>query len=85
MRAVSVLVLHGEQGAAKSTTARVLRRLCDPNTAPLRAAPRGVRDLMIAATNSWPFCFDNLEHLPPWISNALCRLATGGGFATRRH
>ncbi len=62
-----------------------LRRLCDPNTAPLRAAPRDVRDLMIAATNGWVVCFDNLEYLPPWISNALCRLATGGGFATRRH
>jgi hypothetical protein len=48
-----VLVLHGEQGAAKSTTARVLRMLCDPNAAPLRAAPRDVRDLMIAATNGW--------------------------------
>ncbi|TMA83957.1 MAG: hypothetical protein E6J77_13425 [Deltaproteobacteria bacterium] len=40
---------------------------------------------MIAATNGWVVCFDNLEYLPPWISNALCRLATGGGFATRRH
>jgi hypothetical protein len=80
-----VLVLHGEQGAAKSTTARVLRMLCDPNAAPLRAAPRDVRDLMIAATNGWFLCFDNLDHLPPWLSNALCRLATGGGFATRRN
>src|SRR5712691_3207750 len=80
-----LLVLHGEQGAAKSTTARVLRLLCDPNTAPLRAAPRDVRDLMIAATNGWVVCFDNLDHLAPWLSNALCRLSTGGGFATRRH
>ncbi len=80
-----LLVLHGEQGAAKSTTARVLRWLCDPNTAPLRAAPRDVRDLMIAATNGWVVCFDNLDHLAPWLSNVLCRLATGGGFATRRH
>ena len=80
-----VLVLHGEQGAAKSTTARVLRMLCDPNTAPLRAAPRDVRDLMIAATNGWVACFDNLDHLAPWLSNTVCRLSTGGGFATRRH
>src|SRR6266566_7414658 len=62
-----------------------LRRLCDPNTAPLRASPREVRDLMIAATNGWVVCFDNLDHLPPWLSNALCRLSTGGGFALRRH
>jgi hypothetical protein len=80
-----VLVLSGEQGTAKSTTARVLRMLCDPNAAPLRAAPRNVRDLMIAATNGWLLCFDNLDHVAPWLSNALCRLATGGGFATRRN
>jgi hypothetical protein len=78
-----VLVLHGEQGSAKSTTARILRELIDPNAAPLRAEPREVRDLMIAATNGWTVALDNLSHLPPWLSDALCRLATGGGFATR--
>ena len=47
-----VLVLHGEQGAAKSTTARVVRQLCDPNEAPLRAAPREVRDLSSGKTST---------------------------------
>lgn len=78
-----VLALHGEQGSGKSTRARLLRALVDPNTAPLRAEPRDVRDLMIAARNAWCLAFDNLSHLPPWLSDALCRLATGGGFATR--
>jgi hypothetical protein len=78
-----VLVLHGEQGAAKSTTARMLRALIDPNSAPLRAEPRDGRDLMIAAMNGWLISLDNLSHLSPWLSDALCRLATGGGFSTR--
>jgi hypothetical protein len=78
-----VLVLQGEAGSAKSTAARVLRELIDPNTTPLRAEPREVRDLMIAARNSWLTAFDNVTHLPPWLSDALCRLATGGGFGTR--
>jgi hypothetical protein len=78
-----ILVLHGEQGSAKSTTARLLRGLVDPSTAPLRAEPREARDLMIAATNSWTIALDNLSHLQPWLSDNLCRLATGGGFATR--
>jgi hypothetical protein len=78
-----VLVLHGEQGSAKSTTARILRALIDPNAAPLRSEPREGRDLAIAANNHWLVTFDNLSHVPVWLSDALCRLATGGGFATR--
>jgi len=78
-----ILALHGEQGSAKSTTSRVLRALIDPNAASLRADPRDGRDLMIAATNGWVVALDNLSHLAPWLSDALCRLATGGGFATR--
>ena len=27
--------------------------------------------------------FDNLSRVPEWLSDALCRLATGGGFSTR--
>ncbi|MBE3589876.1 MAG: hypothetical protein IMW98_03500 [Firmicutes bacterium] len=78
-----VLCLQGEQGSAKSTTARVLRSLVDPNAAPLRTMPRDERDLFIAATNSWCVVLDNVSGLAPWLSDGLCRLATGGGFATR--
>ena len=78
-----VLVLQGEQGSAKSTTAKVLRALIDPNVAPLRTAPREERDMAIAANNSWVLSFDNLSNVPAWLSDALCRVATGGGFATR--
>lgn len=26
---------------------------------------------------------DNISYLPPWLSDALCQLATGSGFSTR--
>jgi hypothetical protein len=78
-----VLVLQGEQGSAKSTTVRVLRSMVDPAVEPLRAPPRDERDLAIAASGSWVPALDNLSGVRPWLSDALCRLATGGGFATR--
>ena len=78
------LGLGGEQGTAKSTFSAILRALVDPNTAPLRALPREDRDLFIAANNSHMLVFDNVSRLPEWISDTLCRLATGGGFATRQ-
>jgi hypothetical protein len=78
-----VLKLLGEQGSAKTTTARVLRKLVDPNAAPVRAEPRKERDMMISADNGWVICLDNLSSLKPWLSDGFCRLSTGGGFATR--
>lgn len=82
-RPFPLLALHGEQGSAKSTTARVLRALIDPNKAALRSEPRNTQDLMIAATNGWLIALDNLSHVQTWLSDALCRLSTGGGFAAR--
>ena len=79
-----VLVLAGEQGSAKSTFSAILRALLDANTAPLRALPREDRDLFIAASNGHVLAFDNVSGLPAWISDTLCRLATGGGFAVRQ-
>lgn len=78
-----LLVLQGEQGSAKSTTVRVLRSVTDPAVEPLRAPPRDERDLAIAASGNWVPAIDNLSGVRPWLSDALCRLATGGGFATR--
>jgi hypothetical protein len=79
-----VIVLSGEQGSAKSTFSAILRALLDPNTAPLRALPRGDRDLLIAANNGHVLAFDNVSGLRAWISDTFCRLATGGGFAVRQ-
>jgi hypothetical protein len=79
----AVLFLYGEQGSAKTTLAMLLRSLCDPNTASTRASPRDERDLAIAANNSWIISLNNLSFLPDWLSDALCRLNSGEGFATR--
>jgi hypothetical protein len=79
-----VLVLHGEQGSAKSSLARLVAFLTDPSAAPLRTVPRNEEDLMIAASHSRLLAFDNLSGLPSWFSDALCRLSTGGGFSTRQ-
>lgn len=77
------LIFQGEQGTAKTTTARTLKSLVDPAHTAQRTAPRNIRDLMISAANSWCLSFDNLSDLPDWLSDGFCRLATGGGLSTR--
>jgi len=79
-----ILALTGEQGVTKSWTGRILRSIIDPSAAPLRSAPREDRDLVIAAKNSHIVAFDNLSSIPEWLSDALCRIATGGGYSARQ-
>jgi hypothetical protein len=79
-----VLVLLGPQGSAKSTAQRLLRMLVDPSRVPLRSEPRDEHNLYIDATASWVLAMDNISKITPWLSDALCRLATGGGFSTRQ-
>jgi hypothetical protein len=79
-----LLALAGEPGAAKSTAAKAIRSLVDPNVAALRSAPREERDVWIAAKNASALAYDNLSSIPIWLSDALCRIATGGGYAARQ-
>ena len=79
-----LLAVSGEQGSAKTVLSKLLKALIDPNAAPVRSLSREERELMIAANNGYLLAFDNLSGLPNWLSNALCRLATGGSFAVRQ-
>ncbi len=79
-----VALIQGEQGSAKSTLTKVLRALTDPATPTHGTTPRSERDLAISAHNSWVQAFDNLSGVSDWLSDAFCRLATGGGFRTRK-
>jgi hypothetical protein len=78
-----ILVLTAEQGSAKTTLARIVRKLVDPHLSPLAGEPREPRDLMVAAQNGWALALDNISTVPPWLSDSLCRLATGGGLHVR--
>jgi hypothetical protein len=78
-----ILIYSGEQGTAKSTQLRVLKELIDPSAAALRGQPDDIRDLMIAASNSWLLTFDNVSSLSPPVADAMCRISTGGGYTKR--
>ncbi|WP_394752802.1 hypothetical protein [Crenothrix sp.] len=79
-----VLILQGEQGTGKSTTSKVLRSLVDPSTVPLRNPPKDIDSLLVSACNNYMVVLDNLSGLSPELSDALCRLSTGGGIDKRQ-
>ena len=80
----AVLLLSGLQGTGKSCAARVLVLLFDPSAAPLRSDPRDLEQWQIAAAGSWAVAIDNLSGVPPWLSDAICRAATGDGLVKRK-
>lgn len=78
-----ILALSGEHGSSKSTFSQILRSFIDPSKAPLRTMPTNERNLAVSCSNSWVVAFDNLSRVKSAISDALCRVSTGGGFSHR--
>ncbi|WP_417841574.1 hypothetical protein [Terasakiella sp.] len=79
-----ILLVNGQQGSAKTTITNFLRQLVDPSTVQGgNGQPSNERDLMVSATNNRVLLYDNVSYIAPWLSDALCRIATGGGYATR--
>ena len=79
-----VLEIGGEQGSAKSSTQSKLRDLIDPSCINLRAAPKTDEDVFVSAARNWLASYNNLSRLSASRQDALCTLATGGGYGGRK-
>ncbi|THF86130.1 hypothetical protein E7T09_12940 [Deinococcus sp. KSM4-11] len=78
-----LLALTGEQGTGKSTLASLCKRLIDPHQAERRRPPKTEQDLFVGAQSGHVQSYDNLSSIPPWLSDGLCVLSTGGAVASR--
>jgi hypothetical protein len=73
----------GEHGSTKTTAALVIERTIDPHTVTRRKKPKNEHDLLIAAERTHILAYDNFSTISDDLSDAFCRLATGGGDTTR--
>jgi energy-coupling factor transporter ATP-binding protein EcfA2 len=80
-----IAVFQGPQGSGKSTLSEILKMLIDPGVPSLRSLPKSEGDLFIAARHSHLICFDNLSGIKIDISDALCKISTGGAIAGRKY
>ncbi|MEU2231871.1 ATP-binding protein [Streptomyces vietnamensis] len=69
--------LTGPQGAGKSTGARMLLRIIEGMSSDLRRAPKDEENLIAAVAAGWVTALDNLSHLTPDMSDAMCCIVTG--------
>jgi hypothetical protein len=78
-----ILLLYGEQGAAKSSACRQLRALVDPSSVPFARIPDESRALWVGVMHNYVIAFENISYLPDNISDDLCAVSTGGGWIGR--
>lgn len=81
--AVPALIVHGVQGAAKTTLLRLIRRLIDPSRIETSGSVKDEQEFALSAWQNRCLFFDNLTGIPVWLSNAICRAVTGDGWSTR--
>ncbi|MFG2137089.1 ATP-binding protein [Streptomyces sp. NPDC048650] len=69
--------LTGPQGAGKSTGGRMLLRIIEGMSGDLRRAPKDEENLLAAVAAGWITALDNLSHMTPDLSDAMCCIVTG--------
>lgn len=72
-----ILALLGEQGTAKTSSARRVFGLIDPTTAPVRRPPNDADAYLHTVHSSRGTLIDNLSSLQQWQSDSMCRTVTG--------
>jgi hypothetical protein len=78
------LVIHGPQGSAKTTLLKVVKSLVDPSAVSVRGSVASAEEFCLACWQNRVLFFDNLTHLPNWLSDALCRAVSGEGWSKRK-
>jgi hypothetical protein len=79
-----ILMLHGEQGSAKTTLQELIKMLVDPSIVRTLTFPRDINELVQQLSHNYLAYYENLSTIKEWISDALCRAVTGTGFSKRQ-
>ena len=78
-----ILLLHGEQGGAKSTFQELIKMLVDPSIITTLTFPRDPNESIQQLSHNYIVYYDNVSVIQDWISDLLCRSVTGNSFSKR--
>jgi hypothetical protein len=63
-----ILMLHGEQGSAKSTLQELIKMLVDPSSIRTLIFPRDINELVQKLSHNYIAYFDNVSSIKEWIT-----------------
>ena len=66
-----VLVLHGEQGGAKSTFQELVKMLVDPSTTQTFTFPRDSNEFIQQLSHNYIVYYDNVSVISDWVSDSF--------------
>jgi hypothetical protein len=78
-----ILMLHGEQGSAKSSLQELIKILVDPSSIKTLTFPRDTNEFIQQLSHNYVAVYDNISDIKDWISDLLCRAVTGQSFSKR--
>ena len=79
-----MLLPHGEKGSAKSTLQVLIKMLVDPSKPTLLTVNNDKNEFIQQCYQNYVVYYDNLKHIPPWLSDEACKAVTGVGSSKRK-
>ena len=79
-----ILNFLGEAGTGKTTAAKMLRMIIDPNEFKTSARSHSIRNLAAFAYHTFVLPVDNISNIAPEMSDFLCGVATGSYDVSRK-
>lgn len=77
------IIMHGLHGSGKSSATECLREAVDPSSTPTLSLSTNGNDFIQMMDHHAVLCLDNVQALPQWVSDCICRAVTGGGYSKR--
>jgi hypothetical protein len=78
-----ILDLHGDQGSGKTTGYRLIKRLVDPSRPELLTLHKDRNEFIQQLSHNYVAFYDNVKHVPSWLSDEACKAVTGIGHTKR--
>lgn len=76
--------ITGQNGSAKTFTAKAMRLLIDPNEGDSIGPPKDADAFLLACINQYVIIIDNLSKISISLSDAMCRVASGTAQRSRK-